>query len=337
MGEGLFTSDLFWFLEDLRKHNDRAWFAKNQERYLDAVQEPALEFVWSFAPVSTQDRSALRRGHRPVGGSLFRIYRDVRFSKDKSPYKIHVGFHFRHNAGRDVHWPGFYLHLQPGEVFTAIGLWHPEREALHRIRTAIVEKSGPRERRGRREAHAPDDDAGTTGARNLAHRLGGTRPIWECSVLTTLAWAVPPPRRPSRNRRHPQPGRRSAIDPRLCVSEVPNLRFTKVTASNRSSAWRPRNAPRRADIPPGCLIPRGWARIRLRTSGLPCNTCSTTAQRRQPDGRSPPGSRGTLLGCTASGVRWSTDPRSLSPMCSARRTGRSDQSGHTVPLGSGWA
>src|SRR5207249_3503625 len=50
MGEGLFTSDLFRFLEDLRKHNDRAWFAKNKERYLDAVQEPALEFVGASAP-----------------------------------------------------------------------------------------------------------------------------------------------------------------------------------------------------------------------------------------------------------------------------------------------
>jgi len=143
MGEGLFTSELFRFLEDLRKHNDRGWFAKNKERYLDVVQEPALEFVRSFAPYLRKISPHFIADDRPVGGSLFRIYRDVRFSKDKSPYKTHVGIHFRHNAGRDVHGPGFYLHLQPGEVFTAIGLWHPEREPLHRIRTAIAEKPGP--------------------------------------------------------------------------------------------------------------------------------------------------------------------------------------------------
>jgi uncharacterized protein (TIGR02453 family) len=139
MAEGLFTADLFRFLEDLRKHNDRAWFAKNKERYLDSVQEPALEFVRSFAPYLSKISPQFVADERPVGGSLFRIYRDVRFSKDKSPYKTHVGIHFRHNAGRDVHGPGFYLHLQPGEVFTAIGLWHPERETLHKIRTAVAE------------------------------------------------------------------------------------------------------------------------------------------------------------------------------------------------------
>jgi uncharacterized protein (TIGR02453 family) len=140
MGEGLFTSDLFRFLEDLRKHNDRGWFAKNKERYLDSVQAPALEFVRGFAPYLHKISAQFVADDRPVGGSLFRIYRDVRFSKDKSPYKIHVGIHFRHRGGRDVHGPSFYLHLQPGEAFAAAGIWHPERDTLHRIRTAVVEK-----------------------------------------------------------------------------------------------------------------------------------------------------------------------------------------------------
>lgn len=140
MAEGLFTADLFRFLEDLRKHNDRAWFAENKERYLDTVQEPALEFVRSFAPYVRKISPNFVADDRPVGGSLFRIYRDIRFSKDKTPYKTHVGIHFRHRSGRDVHGPGYYLHLQPGEVFTAIGLWHPERETLLKLRSAVVEK-----------------------------------------------------------------------------------------------------------------------------------------------------------------------------------------------------
>ncbi len=149
MAEGLFTADLFRFLEDLRRHNNRAWFAKNKERYLDSIQDPALEFVRSFAPYLKQISPHFVADDRPSGGSLFRIYRDIRFSKDKSPYKTHVGIHFRHKVGRDVHGPGFYLHLQPGDVFTAIGLWHPERETLQRIRTAVAEKPD----KWRRAAH----------------------------------------------------------------------------------------------------------------------------------------------------------------------------------------
>jgi uncharacterized protein (TIGR02453 family) len=140
MGEGLFTADLFGFLNDLKKHNDRAWFAKNKERYLDAVQEPALEFVRAFAPALGKISPQFVADDRPVGGSLFRIYRDVRFSNDKSPYKTHVGVSFRHRNGKDVHTPGYYLHLEPGQVFTAAGIWHPDTQTLGKIRSAIVDQ-----------------------------------------------------------------------------------------------------------------------------------------------------------------------------------------------------
>jgi len=83
MGEGLFTSDLFRFLEDLRKHNNRVWFTKNKDRYLDSVQDPALEFVRSFAPYLGKISPHFVADDRPSGGSLFRIYRDVRFSKGR--------------------------------------------------------------------------------------------------------------------------------------------------------------------------------------------------------------------------------------------------------------
>ena len=140
VAEGLFTADLFRFLEDLRKHNDRAWFAKNKERFRDTVQEPALEFVRGFAPYLAKISPHFVADDRPSGGSLFRIYRDVRFSKDKSPYKIHVGLDFRHRSGKDVHTPSFYLHLQPGETFAAVGVWHPHTATLQKIRTTIAEK-----------------------------------------------------------------------------------------------------------------------------------------------------------------------------------------------------
>jgi Conserved hypothetical protein (DUF2461) len=78
---------------------------------------------------------------RPVGGSLFRIHRDTRFSKDKTPHKT-LGAWFRHRGGKHDRGPGFYLHLEPGRVFGGAGIWHPEPPTLQRLRTAVA-KRGP--------------------------------------------------------------------------------------------------------------------------------------------------------------------------------------------------
>jgi uncharacterized protein (TIGR02453 family) len=72
-----------------------------------------------------------------VGGSLFRIQRDTRFAKDKTPYKENTGMQFRHIMAKDVHAPGFYLHLQPGECFMGLGLWRPETKVAYQIRERI--------------------------------------------------------------------------------------------------------------------------------------------------------------------------------------------------------
>src|SRR5437763_1431319 len=80
-------------------------------------------------------------GPRPHGGSMFRIYRDVRFAKDKRPYKEHAACHFRHALGKDVHAPGFYMHFAPGEVFFGGGLWMPPPEALNKISEAIAART----------------------------------------------------------------------------------------------------------------------------------------------------------------------------------------------------
>lgn len=135
-----FTPALFIFLEELRLHNDRDWFERNRDRYLRDVRDPMLRFVADVAPVLKQLAPRLVADPRPVGGSLFRIHRDTRFSKDKTPYKTNVAASFRHEAGRDVHGPGLYVSLAPGEVEVGGGVWHPEPEPLRLIRTAIVEK-----------------------------------------------------------------------------------------------------------------------------------------------------------------------------------------------------
>ncbi len=133
-----FTPALFKFLRELRANNNRDWFQANKGRYEASVKDPALHFISEFGPHLAKISPHFSADPRPVGGSLFRIYRDVRFSKDKSPYKTAVGIQFRHKTGRDAHAPGFYLHLEPGEVFAAAGMWHPDGPSLKAIRDAIV-------------------------------------------------------------------------------------------------------------------------------------------------------------------------------------------------------
>lgn len=134
-----FTPALFAFLRDLRANNDRDWFAANKDRYEHDVREPALEFIRAFDPLLLDISPHFVADDRRSGGSLFRIHRDVRFSKDKSPYKTHTGIHFRHASARDAHAPGYYLHLEPRQVFVGLGIWHPDSATANRIRTAIAE------------------------------------------------------------------------------------------------------------------------------------------------------------------------------------------------------
>jgi uncharacterized protein (TIGR02453 family) len=133
-----FGPELFGYLSDLKANNDRDWFNANKDRYEVEVLEPSLAFIEDFAPLLHQISPHFRADPRRVGGSLFRIYRDTRFSKDKTPYKTTAGIHFRHEQGKDVHAPGFYLHLAPGDVFAAGGIWHPETQTVTKIREAIV-------------------------------------------------------------------------------------------------------------------------------------------------------------------------------------------------------
>jgi uncharacterized protein (TIGR02453 family) len=135
-----FDKEFFDFLKELKRDNTRDWFQANKERYRSVVQEPLLRFISDFAEPLHGISPEFVADPRPSGGSMFRIYRDVRFAKDKSPYKTHAAAQFRHRAGRDAHAPGFYLHLEPGNVFVGAGSWHPDREALESIRRAIAEE-----------------------------------------------------------------------------------------------------------------------------------------------------------------------------------------------------
>jgi uncharacterized protein (TIGR02453 family) len=134
-----FPPELFEFMSELAQNNDRKWFQANKTRYRKVVVEPMGQFIEAMAPRLAGVSPHFIADPRPNGGSMFRIYRDTRFSKDKRPYKEHIGCQFRHTHGRDVHAPGFYVHLEPGRVFFGGGIWKPDGNSLAKIRSAIVD------------------------------------------------------------------------------------------------------------------------------------------------------------------------------------------------------
>lgn len=132
--------ETFAFLRELAANNDRDWFQANKKRYKAEVVGPVTDFIAAMAEPVAAISPHIVVDPRPNGGSMFRIHRDTRFSKDKSPYKTHVGAQFRHSAGKDAHAPGFYVHLEPGNVFFGGGIWQPQGEPLRAIRQRIVDK-----------------------------------------------------------------------------------------------------------------------------------------------------------------------------------------------------
>lgn len=138
MSQRFITPALFRFLRELKQNNRREWFLANKQRYENDVRPPLLKFIAAFGRHLNRISPRLVADPRPIGGSLLRVYRDTRFSTDKTPYKTMAGLHFRHAGGKDIHAPGYYLHLEPGEVFAGCGLWHPDGETLAKIRAAIV-------------------------------------------------------------------------------------------------------------------------------------------------------------------------------------------------------
>jgi uncharacterized protein (TIGR02453 family) len=140
MASPYFTSATLKFLQELAENNNRAWFEDNKHRYENTVRTPALAFIDDIAPRLQIIAPRFRAIPKKAGGSLMRVYRDTRFSKDKTPFKINIGIQFRHEAGKDVHAPGYYLHIEPGNHFLGAGIWRPDAAALGKIRDAITVK-----------------------------------------------------------------------------------------------------------------------------------------------------------------------------------------------------
>jgi uncharacterized protein (TIGR02453 family) len=146
-----FTSATFKFLRSLARNNNREWFAAHKHEYESHLRQPFLRLIGDLAEPLQKLGAQYVANPKPVGGSLFRIYRDTRFSGDKAPYKPWGGASFYHQATRGLarggagnsmmgrlDAPVFYLHLQPGESFLGGGLWHPMPESVQRVRNYMV-------------------------------------------------------------------------------------------------------------------------------------------------------------------------------------------------------
>ncbi len=136
-----FSRKTYEFLAGLIHNNERPWFEAHKADYETNVVAPAMALITELDEVVRAISPHYRGVPKKIGGSLMRIYRDTRFSRDKTPYKTNVGIQLRHEAAGDVHAPGYYIHLSLEETFVGVGTWHPEPDDLKAIRQRIVGKS----------------------------------------------------------------------------------------------------------------------------------------------------------------------------------------------------
>ncbi|MGI9223210.1 MAG: DUF2461 domain-containing protein [Woeseiaceae bacterium] len=135
-----FENQTIAFLEELAANNNREWFKENKARYEEQVLDIALRFIQSMQAPLGKIAPHFTAIPQRMGGSLMRVYRDTRFSKNKLPYKTNIGIQFRHEQAKDVHSPGYYVHIDPDQVFLGVGMWRPDSDSLRSIRDRIVAK-----------------------------------------------------------------------------------------------------------------------------------------------------------------------------------------------------
>lgn len=134
------------FLTELKNNNNRDWFNDNKARYEAQVLDVALRFIQSMQGPLAEFAPHFTAVPKRMGGSLMRVYRDTRFSKSKTPYKTNIGIQFRHEQAKDVHAPGYYVHIDPDQVFLGAGMWRPAPNAVQGIRQRISDKPAEWER-----------------------------------------------------------------------------------------------------------------------------------------------------------------------------------------------
>jgi len=130
-----FTNEFIKFFKDLRKNNNRPWFLENKERYIEHVKEPFIKFIEDLIiAIHTQDE-AVRIDHKQA---IFRINRDIRFSKDKTPYKTYAGAVISPTGRKNKNIPGIYIALTNEKISIYGGAYHPTTQEIYAIRDAIA-------------------------------------------------------------------------------------------------------------------------------------------------------------------------------------------------------
>ena len=125
--------DTLEFLKELKKNNNRQWFTRNKDFYLESLEDFRQLVERIMVGIAKFDESVLELDPKKC---LFRIYRDTRFAKDKSPYKTNFGARIN-MGGKKSHKAGYYIHVEPGECFLGGGLYHPSSERLAQVRQKI--------------------------------------------------------------------------------------------------------------------------------------------------------------------------------------------------------
>ena len=133
-----FKRDAIQFLADLSANNDRAWFQPRKADYERLLKEPMEQLCVALSERFAERNIPLEADPK---SSVFRIYRDTRFSKDKSPYKTHLAASFPlKGARKQAHGDGAYFNFQPGEMYMGGGMWRAEKPRLDAFRAAVLKK-----------------------------------------------------------------------------------------------------------------------------------------------------------------------------------------------------
>ncbi|MGB3339447.1 MAG: DUF2461 domain-containing protein [Devosia sp.] len=132
-----FPPETLTFLRGIAANNDKAWFDANRDLYEAGYVEAGRAFVEAVGP-QLQAISPDVQFAAKINGSIPRVNRDIRFSKDKQPYKTHLGLWFWHGDRKSWNSPGFYFHVSADEVFIATGMYGFDKDALETFRSSIV-------------------------------------------------------------------------------------------------------------------------------------------------------------------------------------------------------
>lgn len=133
-----FSKKTLRFFRDLEANNNREWFSEQRRNYEENVLRPAQAFVVAMGLRLRRLTPGINANPRP-DGSLFRIYRDTRFSQDKAPYKTHMGIFFWEGKGPRMECSGYYFHLEPPRLMLGVGLYMFSRPQLERFRKAVID------------------------------------------------------------------------------------------------------------------------------------------------------------------------------------------------------